>query len=181
METKIKLSKLKVNPANPRQIRDERFEILKKSLTEFPEMLVKRPIAYDETNDNMVLGGTQRLKALKELGYKEIPENWTVKCGDWSEEQKQRFIISDNVELGEFNFDMLADFDKDLLVEWGVELPQVFEGNLDDFFQEDNEPEKESVDKIVLNYTEEDCKKVKESLLKIAKTYEQAVWKLLEL
>ena len=55
MESNIKLSKLKVNPKNPRQIKDERFEILKKSLTEFPEMLVKRPIAYDESNDNMLM------------------------------------------------------------------------------------------------------------------------------
>jgi ParB-like chromosome segregation protein Spo0J len=61
-QSQIKLSALKVNPKNPRLIRDERFEKLKKSITEFPKMLELRPIIVDD--DNMILGGNQRYKAL---------------------------------------------------------------------------------------------------------------------
>ena len=40
----MKISKLKNNPNNPRFIKDDKFEKLKKSISEFPEMMEKRPI-----------------------------------------------------------------------------------------------------------------------------------------
>ena len=64
-ECKKMINKLKLNPDNPRTISKERFESLKKSIREFPEMMEKRPIIYDE--NNIVLGGNMRLRALKEL------------------------------------------------------------------------------------------------------------------
>lgn len=68
---KLPLSKLKLNPKNPRFIRDEKFEKLKKSLKDFPEMMEARPIVIDE--NNMILGGNMRFRAAKELGWKEVP------------------------------------------------------------------------------------------------------------
>ena len=62
---KVKLKDLKANPNNPRYIRDEKFEKLKKSIQDFPEMLKLRPVVVDD--DMMVLGGNMRLKALTEL------------------------------------------------------------------------------------------------------------------
>jgi len=41
---KAKISQIKPNPKNPRFIRDEKFEKLKQSLQDFPDMLNKRPL-----------------------------------------------------------------------------------------------------------------------------------------
>ena len=55
----IKINKLKSNPTNPRVLRDEKFNKLKQSLTDFPDMLNKRPIVAVTDTDGkfMVLGG----------------------------------------------------------------------------------------------------------------------------
>lgn len=48
METEqIELARLKLNEANPRQIRDSRFTALVNSLLIFPKMLEIRPIVCD--------------------------------------------------------------------------------------------------------------------------------------
>ena len=65
----IKLSTIKPNPNNPRVIKDHKFEKLKKSINEFPKMMELRPMVIND--DNIVLGGNMRLKALKDLGYKD--------------------------------------------------------------------------------------------------------------
>ena len=76
----MKLSKLKYGKNNPRKISAEALEQLKKSITDFPGMLELRPLIFDPVTFE-VLGGNQRLKALKELGYTEVPEMW-VKSAD---------------------------------------------------------------------------------------------------
>jgi hypothetical protein len=82
-------------------------------------MLELRPIVIDE--NNIVLGGNMRLKACQELGLKDVP---TIYAKDLTEDQKKEFIIKDNVGFGEWNWDDLAnDWDEELLVEWGLDLP----------------------------------------------------------
>ena len=118
----VKLSSLKVNPANPRFIKDERFKKLVKSLSEFPKMMALRPIIVDA--DGMILGGNMRFKALKELKYKDVPDDWVKRASELTDEEKQRFIIEDNVPFGEWDFDILAnEWDADQLAEWGLEIP----------------------------------------------------------
>ena len=70
----IKLSTLKKNEENPRVIKDHKFDKLCDNIKRLPKMLSLRPIIVDD--NNMVLGGNMRLAALKELGYKEIPDEW---------------------------------------------------------------------------------------------------------
>lgn len=65
---KVKLSAIRENPDNPRLIRDGRYEKLKQSLKDFPEMMSIREIVVDETM--MILGGNMRFRALKELKEK---------------------------------------------------------------------------------------------------------------
>ena len=114
------LDQLKINKANPRLIKDDRFRKLVKSIKEFPKMLELRPIVIDE--DGTILGGNMRYRALKELGYKEIPDNWVKKASELTDEEKRRFIIEDNVGFGEWDMDMLAnEWDTEELEEWGVE------------------------------------------------------------
>lgn len=118
----IKLSTIKSNPNNPRVIKDDKFETLMKSIMNFPKMMELRPIVVDE--NNIVLGGNMRLKAIKQLGYKEIPMEWVKKASDLSEEEKKQFIVKDNVGFGEWDFDDLTkNWDADKLIEWGLEIP----------------------------------------------------------
>lgn len=117
----VKLKDLKPNPKNPRFIRDEKFERLKKSIQDFPEMLKLRPIVVDD--DMVVLGGNMRLKALTDLGVKEVE---IIKAKDLTEEQKAEFIIKDNVGFGEWDWDSLAnEWDSELLGEWGMDVWQL--------------------------------------------------------
>lgn len=122
---------LKLNDKNPRFIKDEKFKKLVKSIEEFPKMLELRPIVYDP--DNMeILGGNMRYRALKELKYKEIPDNWVKSALELTEDEKQRFIIEDNVGFGEWDLDLLAnDWDSEQLDNWGLELPK-FDDTIND-------------------------------------------------
>ena len=116
----MKISEIKLNKSNPRLIKDYKFEKLKKSITEFPKMLELRPIIID--NDNIILGGNMRYQALKDLGYKELPDNWVKKSSELSEEEKQRFIIADNVGFGDWDWDIIAnEWDTELLADWGLD------------------------------------------------------------
>lgn len=118
----MKLSELKPNPDNPRVIKDAKFKKLCESIKEFPKMFELRPIVIDE--NNVVLGGNMRLKALQYLGYKEIPDEWVKKADELTEEQKKEFIIKDNVPFGEWDWDILSNtFEVSELDKWGVDLP----------------------------------------------------------
>jgi DNA modification methylase len=65
-----------------------------------------------------------RLKALQELKYKDIPDEWVKQVSDLTEEQKKEFIIKDNVGFGEWDFDDLANnWDVEKLNEWGLDIP----------------------------------------------------------
>jgi hypothetical protein len=83
-------------------------------------MMELRPMVINE--DNIVLGGNMRLKALKDLGYKEVPEEWVKRASDLTEEETRRFIIADNVGFGEHDWEMLAnEWDNEELKDWGLE------------------------------------------------------------
>jgi DNA modification methylase len=118
----MKLSEIHINPANPRIIKDDRIKKLVKSISEFPKMMELRPIIVD--SEGMILGGNMRFKALKELNYKDVPNSWVKRADELTDEEKQRFIIEDNIGFGEWDFDLLTnEWDKDQLIEWGMEFP----------------------------------------------------------
>jgi DNA modification methylase len=119
----MKLKDIKPNPNNPRVLRDDKFQKLKQSITEFPKMLSLRPMVIDE--NNVVLGGNMRLRALQELGFTDVEDAWVKRSSDLTEEEKKRFIIADNVAFGEWDWDTLAnDWEVVDLEAWGLEIPQ---------------------------------------------------------
>lgn len=122
----MKLSKLKYNPENPRRISPEQLDKLVKSIESLPKMMELRPIVYDP-NTMYVLGGNQRLAALRKMGKTEIPDNWVKSADEMTEKEKREFILRDNVQSGEWDFGVLdenfADFDLDDI---GIELPDSF-------------------------------------------------------
>ena len=178
---KMKLKDIKPNPNNPRVLRDDKFQKLKQSITEFPKMLSLRPMVIDE--NNVVLGGNMRLRALQELGFIDIEEAWVKRSSDLTEDEKKRFIIADNVAFGEWDWDTLAnDWEVVDLEAWGLEIPQFDERGEIDYSDKNQEINVDDyTDKMIikLEYTENDYLQVRDQLSKIAETPEQAVWKLL--
>ncbi len=137
MNVKVAISKIKPNPKNPRVIRDDKFAKLVKSIQDFPEMLEKRPLVCftDIDGKYVVLGGNMRLKAANEVGLKQLP---ILLADDWTEEQKNEFLIKDNVGFGEWDWEQIKnDWDVEKLDEWGLDVPDfaatVLEAEEDDF------------------------------------------------
>lgn len=126
--TSRNIAEIKVNPKNPRVIKDDKFKKLVESLRTFPEMLDKRPlICVTDPVDGLIfpLGGNMRLKAAQELKMAKLPVDM---ADDWTEEQRQEFIIKDNVGFGEWNYEELSsDWDVEQLEEWGLDIPKEFQ------------------------------------------------------
>jgi ParB-like chromosome segregation protein Spo0J len=117
-----KIKDVKVNPSNPRIIRDDKFAKLVESLKEFPEMATIRPIVCN--TDMVILGGNMRFKAMQAAGWKEVP----VQVVDWPEDKQAEFVIKDNVSGGEWDWDMLANqWDAEKLEAWGLDVPVFME------------------------------------------------------
>jgi len=73
-----------------------------------------------------------RLKAIQELGHKEIPDTWVMLADSWTQEQRNEFTIKDNVGFGEWDWNTLAnEWDADKLTEWGLDLPPMDAINLE--------------------------------------------------
>ena len=130
---KTKISEVKLNPNNPRLIKDDNFKKLVQSIKDFPEMLDIRPIVVNA--DMVILGGNMRFKACKEAGLKEVP---IIIADNLTEEQQREFLIKDNVSGGEWDWSLLNEWDTEQLEEWGLDIPtfeadQVLEAIEDDF------------------------------------------------
>jgi hypothetical protein len=131
MEIK-KISEVKLNPNNPRLIKDDKFKKLVQSIKDFPEMLSIRPIVVNK--DMIILGGNMRFRACKEAGITEIP----VIVTDLPEDKQREFLIKDNTSGGEWDWDMLAnEWNADELEAWGLDLP-IFDIKDEGTAEEDN-------------------------------------------
>jgi ParB-like nuclease domain len=130
----IPITQIKKNPDNPRVIKDAKFKKLVKSIQEFPEMLKIRPIVVN--SDFVVLGGNQRLEAVKKAGMTEIP---VFIADDLNDAQQKEFIVKDNVSAGEWDWSVLKSdaWQTENLIEWGIEdlkIEPEYEPNLDPTF-----------------------------------------------
>jgi hypothetical protein len=83
-----------------------------------------------------------RLKACKEIGLKEIP---IIVADEWTEEQKNEFLIKDNVGFGEWDWDSLAnEWDIEKLNDWALEIPNYSLGlDVNNMTEEDIDIEEE--------------------------------------
>ena len=108
---------------NPRYIKEGEFEKLKKSISDSPEFLEARPLlAYPLNNGNyIVIAGNMRLRAARELDFKEIP------CYIFDKKtpikKLKEYAIKDNVEFGSTDWDELANGEWEIeeLQDWGVD------------------------------------------------------------
>lgn len=110
-------------PKNPRFFRDYRFEAMKKSISDSPEMLALRELIvfpYIE-GKYIVVCGNLRLRACKELGYKKLP--CKVLPSDTPVKKLREYATKDNVNFGENDLDIMEnEWDKTELQDWGIEF-----------------------------------------------------------
>ena len=183
----MKITDLKLNPNNPRIIKDDKFKKLVTSLSEFPEMMEKRPMVCVTDTDGKLypLGGNMRLRALKELKYKEIPDTWIMLADEWSEEKRREFAIRDNVNYGEWSWDDLAnEWDVEELAEWGLDIPNFeIETETEDYSDKNKEIDTDEFsDKMTLKFevSQDEYEYILSELQKINASKEIALLTLLK-
>ena len=100
---------------NPRQLTKDQYQGLKDSITRFglvdPVIINKH-----KKRENIIVGGHQRVRVAKDLGYKEIS------CVEvnLTPEKERELNIRLNKNVGEWDWDSLANyFDPGELTEWG--------------------------------------------------------------
>lgn len=129
--TNVKLSKLKNNtgqiaglPKNPRILKDHKYQKLKQSIQDDPEMLnLREVIAYDNGGELVVICGNMRLRILQELGIQEVPTK--ILPQDTPLQKLKAYTIKDNVNYGDHDWDALAnDWDASELDYYGVDVPK---------------------------------------------------------
>ena len=115
------ISELTELEGNPRTITKQKMDKLVESIKDNPDYFEARPIiCSDRTGKLVILAGNQRYKAAKIAGIEEVP---VIILHGLTEEKEREIIIRDNVELGEWDMDILAnEWDADLLKDWGVDI-----------------------------------------------------------
>lgn len=176
-------------PRNPRLIRDEKFEALKRSLQEDPEMLGLRPLmVYPYDGRFIVIGGNMRLAAMKDLGYKQapcvlIPEDTPV-------EKLRAYTMKDNYGYGEWDMSILAEeWDLSELDDWDMSDILTFElseseteSGVPDFTSKNNEVNVDEFDEkitVKLQFSVDENRFVRECLGHFDSNLEKALLKAL--
>lgn len=159
----IKLSDLHLNtgqikdvPKNPRFIKDERYEALKKSIEDDPEMLQLRElVAYDNNGELVVILGNMRYRAMKELGYKDAPVK--VLPPETDAKKLRAYIQKDNIAFGQNDWDLLGnEWDVEELQDFGLEcdfltdldIDKGNENTMDNVQEDDFDPDSVQEDEI---------------------------------
>ena len=125
-------STLKHAPYNPRKFSEDQRKQLTMSIKRFD---VVEPLVVNSSpkRKNIIIGGNFRYSVLKDMGYKEIPVVF-VNIPDVEKEKELNLRLNKNT--GEFNLDLLVEFDADFLTDVGFSSE-----DLDDIFYEDNPQE----------------------------------------
>lgn len=136
----LPISALKSADYNPRKISKEALEQLKLSLKKFtavePAIINSHP-----GRENVIVGGHQRLKAAKELGWFEFP----CIVVNLAEPEERELNVRLNKNTGEFDMPLLKEFfEKDDLLDWGFsddELGNLFDEEITGLTDPDEIPE----------------------------------------
>lgn len=144
----IKISQLETNngqieglPKNPRFIKDNRFKALVKSIEDAPEMLDYRTLlVFPHDKKYIIIAGNMRFRACKEIGYKELP--CYVLPEETPAEKLREYAIKDNIGFGSDDWDILMnEWDTQELKDWGMEMPDDWQGEEETEIEEDEIPE----------------------------------------
>nr|DAU44864.1 MAG TPA: ParB protein [Caudoviricetes sp.] len=166
----INNGQLKGLPKNPRLIKNAKYDKLKESITNYPEMLSWRSLlVYPLDNGKyIIVGGNMRYRAMKELGHKEAPVFIIPK--ETPIEKIKAYTILDNNGFGEWDWDLLAnEWGEVQLMDWGVDLPIFGDEtnvNPDDYGDSFSLPDgdKKNVETITFTLSSEQAEFIKEQI-----------------
>lgn len=155
VKERINLSCLELNegqivgiPKNPRNLKGEEHDKLKKSLKDSPELLQYKPLMVYaiEGGKFVVICGNMRLRICQELHNEGVEGFDALPCFVLNKDvpiaKIKEYAIKDNVQAGNWDWDELAngDWEVDDLQDWGVDCS---------FLQKDEWEELPPVDKEV--------------------------------
>jgi DNA modification methylase len=134
---KRKIKDLKLFEGNPRKMTEKQAEQLLKSLKKFNYVEL---IAVDQ--NNRVIAGNMRVQALKKLGREDEEIEVRVPSRPLTEEEAREYLLRSNKNVGEWDYDLLANFTEEELKGVGFEseeLDKIFDLDLGE--KEDEVPE----------------------------------------
>jgi len=137
---KRKINDLVPYEGNPRQMTQKQKEDLEESLKRFNLMSI--PVV---NTDNIIVSGHQRLKILQLLDRGDETIDVRVPNRELTPEELREANLRENKNLGSWDYDMLANFDENLLMEVGFdreELDDIFGLDINEDFDVDKELEK---------------------------------------
>ncbi len=141
----VNIKELKPAVYNPRKWSEDAIASLTASIKQFG---LVDPILVNsaENRHNIVIGGHFRIKVAKDLGYESVP----VVYIDIPDEIKEKELnLRLNRNLGDWNYELLAEFDESLLKDVGFdseEIDEIFDLNVDEPEQFDIEEELKKLD-----------------------------------
>lgn len=136
VKERINLSCLELNegqivgiPKNPRYLKGEEHDKLKKSLKDSPELLQYKPLMVYAIEDGkfVVICGNMRLRICQELHNEGVEGFDALPCFVLNKDvpiaKIKEYAIKDNVQAGNWDWDELAngDWEVDDLQDWGVD------------------------------------------------------------
>ena len=125
------ISQLKASEYNPKKMSKKQEADITESIKRFG--LVDPIIANDFSGrENIIIGGHQRYKIMKKLGYKEI----LVVFVSFNEKQEKELNLRLHKNQAEFDLDLLQNFEHELLLDVGFESQEI-----DEIFTMDDTPE----------------------------------------
>ena len=93
---------------NPFTIKDEgSINRTAANIEMLPKLLTLRPIIVDK--NGVIRAGNKRFQALKQLGYKEVPDGWIQSATNYTEEELKQVVLLDNVSEGVWDYEILAE------------------------------------------------------------------------
>lgn len=139
----LTIAELKQYDQNPRSVSKKSFSKLVRSIKEDG---YHQRIIVD--SDNRIIGGHARRNALLKAGYGPTDSIEVLRADrQLSEDEFRRINIRDNLEYGEFDFEILANnFDPEKLVDWGMD--KVF-ANIDKQLEKEFDAAKEPIEPVI--------------------------------
>lgn len=136
----VPTSLLKEAEYNPRKMTSQQEQDLTESIKKFG---LADPLIVNgyETRKNVIIGGHQRFKIAKKLGYKKVP----VVYVNLTPNQEKEFNLRLNRNTGEWDWELLKEFDMNLLLDVGFndnDLSSIWDESLETE-DDDFDPEKE--------------------------------------
>ena len=129
----VKIEDLKPAEYNPRQMTEKQVNDLTDSIKKFG---LVDPIIVNSNPErkNTIIGGHQRCKVAESLGMEEVPVYYI----DLDENKEKELNLRLNKNLGEWNFDILANFDMEVLEDVGFDTNDL-NLNIDKFEDKDDD------------------------------------------